>query len=85
MPNGVYYHKIIKCHYVNYFVGYVNSYGHVVVYIIDNLEFRIRKPNLKERYKKKIITYIEKIQKRRNLFYGKHCNYWSRVKYCSYV
>ena len=55
------YHKIVKCHYVEYYIGYKNSYGHEVVYLIDNLEFRTRRTSLKDRYKRKLISYIEKL------------------------
>ena len=56
-----YYYRIVKGHYSNYEIGYVNSYGHQIVLIIDNLEYRVRKKPLKNRVKKKIINFIEKI------------------------
>lgn len=58
-PNNTYYYKIIKGHYCNYYVGYINQYGHEIVLIIDNLEYRVRKIPIKKRIKKKIINYID--------------------------
>lgn len=59
--DNTYYYRIIKGHYSDYFVGYQNSYGHEVVLIIDNLEYRIKKIPRKVRLKKQLINLIEKI------------------------
>ena len=60
-PNNTYYHKFVKTHYTDYYVGYKNSYGHEVVYILTHLEFRIKKAPFKNRLKRKLINYIDKI------------------------
>lgn len=61
-PNKeIYYYKIVKVHYVDYFVGYENSYGHQVVLIIDDLIFQQKKKiSLKKRLIKKIIRFLDK-------------------------
>lgn len=58
-PNNTYYYKIIKGHYIPYEVGYKNSYGHEIVLIISNLEYRVRKTPIKKRIKRKLIDYID--------------------------
>lgn len=55
-----YYYKIVKTHYSDYYIGYVNSYGHEVVLIIDNLQYRVA-TNKKKRIKRKLIDLINKI------------------------
>ena len=60
-PDDTYYFRVIKGHYVDYKVGYINQYNHKIVLIIDSLEYRVSKIPKKERFKKKIIDYISKI------------------------
>lgn len=38
-----YYHKIVRGHYSNYELGFKNNYDHVIVYIIDDIYFKIVK------------------------------------------
>lgn len=59
--DNTYYHKVVKTHYADYQIGYKNSYGHEVVYIITHLEFRIKKTPFKKKLKRKLINYIEKM------------------------
>lgn len=61
-PNKkIYYYKIIKTHYIDYFIGYKNSYNHEVVLIIDDLYFQQKRTNsLKKRLIKKIIRFLNR-------------------------
>ena len=59
-PNGELYYKFVKCYYTNYFVGYIHSYDHVVVLIIDNIDYHY-KPDRKVIIKRKLINLINKI------------------------
>ena len=59
-PNGTIYHKFVSGHYCDYYIGYINSYEHRVIYIIDDLYLPLRKPPFKLRFKRKLINYIEK-------------------------
>ena len=47
-PDNTYYYKVIKGHYIDYDIGYTNQYGHVIVLVIYNLEYRVRKIPKKE-------------------------------------
>lgn len=59
--NKTYYYKIVKTYYVDYFVGYKNSYNHEVVLVIDNLYFEQKRTNsLKKRLIKKIIRFLNR-------------------------
>lgn len=60
-PNNIYYYRVVKTHYTDYFVGYKNSYNHEIVLIITNLDYKIKKTPFKKRLKRRIINYIEKI------------------------
>lgn len=59
--NNIYYYRIIKGHYFDYKVGYKNQYDHEIVLIIDSLEYRIRKSSKKQKIKKALINYINKM------------------------
>lgn len=54
-----YYYKIVVGTYQHYFVGFINSYGHVIVLIIP-IQFVISRPSFKKRLYKRIISYLEK-------------------------
>ena len=60
-PNGTIYHKYVSGFYTNYYIGYINSYGHEVIYIINDLHFKYKKPPFKIRFKRKLINYIDKM------------------------
>lgn len=59
--DNTYYFRVIKGHYIDYKIGYVNQYDHEIVLIIDNLEYRVSKIPRKERIKNKVIDYIKKL------------------------
>lgn len=60
-PNkNTYYYKIVWGWYANYYIGYRNQYNHVVVLIIDKIEFRIPKEPLKRRVLTRIINYLQR-------------------------
>jgi len=56
---NIYYYKVVKGYYVNYYVGYKNSYDHEVVLIIDDLIFQQKKYLLKKRLKA-FIRFLDK-------------------------
>ena len=61
-PDGTIYHKFVSGFYTNYFIGYVNSYGHEVIYIINSdLYYKFRRPPFKARLKRNLIKYIDKM------------------------
>lgn len=60
-PNGTYYYKMVRGYYATYEVGYVNSYDHVVVLVIDNLPYRDFRIPYKLRLKRKLIYFINKM------------------------
>ena len=60
-PNGEIYHKYVSGMYADYHVGYINSYDHQIIYIIDNLYYRFERPPFKNRLKRKLINYIDKM------------------------
>ena len=61
----VYYHRLIRGFRGRYEVGYINSYGHEVVDVID-IEFYIEKP--RKLYQKKLLNnlrcLIDKLDKK---------------------
>lgn len=62
-PNkDIYYHKIIKGHYEyhDYNVGSKNSYDHVIVHVIDNFDFKIKRIPIKKRIVRKTIQFLKK-------------------------
>ena len=60
-PDGFLYHRFVSGHYCDYFVGYVNNYGHTIIYICDVSQYKLIKPPFKSRVKRKLIKYIEKM------------------------
>lgn len=60
-PDGNFYHKKVRGYYATYEVGYINSYGHKIVHVIDNLPYKDFRIPFKVRLKRKLINYIEKM------------------------
>lgn len=58
-----YRYKKVKGYYANYYVGFKNSYGHVVILVInlDDLVYYRQKP-LKTRLINKLICILEKLK-----------------------
>lgn len=57
-PNkDLYYHKVIHGFATNYFIGKVNSYGHILVYIFRLENYYVP---YKNRLKKKVVNYLIK-------------------------
>lgn len=61
--DGSYYYRKIKGWYKNYPIGFINSYGHTVILVInlDDLVY-FRQKSLKTRLISKIIRVLEKIK-----------------------
>ena len=60
--DNTYYYRIYRHCFLNFDVGYHNSYGHEVVFIIDDLEFkRPIKRFSKEKFKKNLIKCINRL------------------------
>lgn len=61
----VYYHRLIKDFRGRYEVGYINSYGHIVVHVID-IEFYFEKP--RKLFLRKLLrnlgSLIDKLEKK---------------------
>lgn len=57
--DNVYYYKLVNGFYANYNVGFKNSYGHEIILIIP-VDFEIKKPTLKKRLIKRLISFLEK-------------------------
>lgn len=55
-----YYYKVVRTHYIDYYVGVKNSYDHEVVLVIHDLIFDIKKKSHKERFRKKLIRFLDK-------------------------
>ena len=55
-----YYYRVIKTNYVEYEIGYKNSYDHEIVLIIDDLLLQHNRNSLKRRLIKKIIRFLDK-------------------------
>lgn len=63
-PNkNIFYHKAVKGYYRNYVIGEKNQYKHQIVDIID-LEFYEFKYSLKKRLLRKLISFLEKIERK---------------------
>lgn len=61
-PNkDIYYHKIVWGWYCNYKVGYINGYGHEVIYILDLPSYY--RPSLAQRALKRLIRFLEKFER----------------------
>ena len=60
-PNKeVYYYRVVKCNYVEYTVGFKNSYNHEIVLVIDDFFVQHNHYSLKKRLIKKIIRFLDK-------------------------
>lgn len=59
-----YYYKIIKGYYGVYEVGYINQYNHEIVLVIDKIYFQVYKPPIKKRVLRKMISFLQKLEKR---------------------
>ena len=61
-PNkDIYYHKFVWGWYCNYKVGYINGYGHEVVYILELPSFY--RLSLFQRALKRTIRFLEKFER----------------------
>lgn len=59
-PNGVYYYKLTNYGF-KYHVGYVNSYGHQVVLLLDVFHEFIYREKFSKMVLKKFISFLQKI------------------------
>lgn len=59
---NIYYYKKVKGFYADYYVGYVNSYGHEVVLLIDNLFINTYRQSFKVRLINRLIRFLEKLK-----------------------
>lgn len=60
--DNTYYYRVYKHLFLHFDVGYHNSYGHEVIFIINDLEIPYKyKRFSKAKIKKRIINLIEKI------------------------
>lgn len=66
LNKNTYYYKIVKCSYINYYVGYKNQYDHEIILIIDiyNEFTQFYKMPLKKRVIKKLISFLHKLDKK---------------------
>lgn len=62
--DNTYYHRIVKGHYeyFDYKVGNYNSYGHKIVHVIDNFDFKEKKFPIKKRIVYKTIKFLQKYE-----------------------
>ena len=61
---NTYYYKIISCYKFDHVVGYTNSYGHVIVLVIDKIGFRIYKDSFRKRVLNKLICFLQNISRK---------------------
>lgn len=61
---NVYYHKIVKGHYeyFDYSVGNKNSYGHEIIHVIDNFDFKVKRVPIKKRIVRGTIKFLKKYE-----------------------
>lgn len=63
-PNTkTYYHKFVRGFYCNYEVGFKNQYNHEIVLVIDKVVKRTIKLPLRNRLIKRLIRFLEKLEK----------------------
>lgn len=60
----LYYHRINKGWYKHYEVGDKNSYGHTVFYVVNGVDFFIRKDPFIKRFLRKLIVSLENLERR---------------------
>lgn len=62
--DNTYYYRIYRKYFLPFEIGYHNSYGHEVVFIIDDLQEKIirkKRHYLSQRKKNKIISFINNL------------------------
>lgn len=62
LNDNTYYYKLVKHRNPNFYVGFINSYNHKIILIIDNIlpNFYLYREPFKKRFIKRIITWLQK-------------------------
>lgn len=63
LNNGTYYYKKVKGTYRKYYEGYINHYNHRIILIIKDIDFYIPKVPKKKMVLKKLISFLQKLEK----------------------
>lgn len=66
LNKDIYYYKIVKCCYRNYYVGYHNQYNHEIILIIDIYKdfFKFKKMPFRKRVIKNLISFLHKLEQK---------------------
>lgn len=60
----IYYYRVINNFISNYYEGYINQYGHIVVLVIDIYKDLIYKEPLRNKVIRKFISFLHKLEKK---------------------
>ena len=60
-PDNTYYWRVIKKNY-NYYVGFINQYGHEVILIVDIFKNFFYKEKIKNVVIKKLISFLHRLE-----------------------